>query len=290
MEVLCADPSPGDRTAVREALEATGYTVRAAESLAEATGVLDSWAPVDCVVTEYELPDGTGLEVIDHARDASPDAACALYTDASFEDIDTEAFGSVVAEYVPKEAGPDGVVDFVEFSAVARTQTSYPLPDDETARVEALEPYAKNTEAFSDSVDRLTRIATELFDLEAAAVGLVDAHEERFVACHGRSFGRMDREETICTYALLDDDVTVIEDVQADPRFEGNEGLVEADIGFYASAPLVTDDGYSIGTFCVYDSEPRSFSERNRELLTLLAEEAVAGMELRQRVREDGSA
>ncbi|QLD85526.1 GAF domain-containing protein [Natronomonas halophila] len=285
MKILCADPSPGDRTAVREALGDAGYTVREAESLAEASDTLDSWGPVDCLVTEHELPDGTGLELVEHARNTSPDAACALYTDASFAEIDTEAFGDVVVEYLPKEAGPDGVVDFVEFSAVSRTQTAYPLPDDEQARIEALEPYAKNPGAFSDSVDRLTEIATELFDLEAAAVGLVDAHEEQFVACRGRSFGRIDREETICTYALLDHDVTVIEDVQADPRFEGNEGLIEADIGFYASAPLVTSEGHAIGTFCLYDSEPRSFSERNRELLSTLADEAIAGMELQQQAR-----
>lgn len=285
MKVLCADPSPGDRTAVREALEDAGYAVREAESLAEASDALESWGPVDCLVTEHELPDGTGLELVEHAREMSPDAACVLYTDASFDELDTEAFGDVVVEYVPKEAGPDGVVDFVEFSAVTRTQTSYPLPDDERARIEALEPYAENPEAFSDSADRLTEIATELFDLEAAAVGLVDTHEERFVACRGRSFGRIDREETICTYALLDHDVTVIEDVQSDPRFEGNEGIIEADVGFYASAPLVTSEGHAIGTFCLYDSDPRSFSERNRELLSTLAEEAVAAMELQQQAR-----
>jgi CheY-like chemotaxis protein len=290
MKVLCVDPSPDDRSEVREALADTGYTVRGVESLGDAREALDSWGPVDCLVTEYELPDGAGLEVIRYARETSPDAACALYTDVGFEELDTEAFGDVVAEYVPKEAAPEELTDVVEFSVTERTQTAYPLPDDEAARIEALRPYAENAEAFSDSVDRLLEIARELFDLEAAAVGLVDAHEERFVACLGRSFGRIDREATICTYALLDDDVTVIEDVPSDPRFEDNEGLLAEDIGFYASAPLVTSDGYAIGTFCLYDAEPRSFSARNRELLSILAEEAVTSMERQRRLLEGGAA
>lgn len=287
MKVLCVDPSPDDRSDAREALEDTGCTVREAESLTEASEALESWGIVDCLVTEYDLSDGTGLEVIEHVRDVSPDAACALYTDVGFEEMDTEAFGSVVAEYVPKEAGTDGLVDFVEFSAIGRTHTSYPLPDDEEARVEALRPYAENPETFGDSIDRLTEIATGLFDLEAAAIGFVDAHEEQFIACRGRSFDRADREDTICTYALLDHDVTVIEDVQADPRFEDNESLIEDDIGFYASAPLVTSDGHAIGMFCLYDAEPQSFSERNQELLSILAEEAMASMELQLRIRGD---
>jgi GAF domain-containing protein len=285
MKVLCVDPSPDARTAVRAVLEEAGYTVRVAESLAEAGDALDSWGPVDCFITEYELPDGTGLEAIKHAREASPDAACALYTDVGFAEMDTEAFGDVVAEYVPKEAAPEELVDFVEFSAVARTQTSYPLPDDEEARIEALEPYTENPAAFSDSTDRLTEIASELFDLDAAAVGLVDAHEERFIACCGRSLDELDREDSICTYALLDHGVTVIEDVQADPRFENVEALAAADIGFYAGAPLVTSEGHAIGMFCLFDDEPQSFSERDRELLSILAEEAVAGMELQRRAQ-----
>lgn len=285
MKVLCADSSPDDRSDVREALEDTGYTVREAESLAEASETLDLWGPVDCLITEYDLPDGTGLEVIDYARETSPDAACALYTDVPFAEMDTAAFVDVIVEYVPKGAGPDGLVDFVEFSAATRTQTSYPLPDDEDARIEALQPYAENPEAFSDSIDRLTEIASELFDVDAAAVGLVDAHEEQFISCRGRSLDRLDREDSVCTYALLDHGVAVIEDVQNDPRFENVEALRKANIGFYAGAPLVTSEGHAIGMFCLFDDDPQSFSERDRELLSTLAKEAVAGMELQQRAR-----
>lgn len=287
MNVLCVDPNTADRNAARVTLENAGCTVRGVESYEEAVDVLDGWAPVDGVITEYDVSGGTGFEVIEHAREASPDAACALYTDVDFAEMDTEAFGDVLAEYVPKESGPEGLVDFIEFSAVTRTQTSYPLPDDEEARIEALEPYAENPEAFSDSIDRLTEIARELFDIDAAAVGLVDAHEERFISCRGRSLERLDREDSVCTYALLDHDVTVIEDVQSDPRFEDVESLVDAEISFYAGAPLVTSNGHAIGMFCLFDDEPQSFSERDRELFSLLAEEAVAGMELQRRVRGD---
>jgi GAF domain-containing protein len=47
--------------------------------------------------------------------------------------------------------------------------------------------------------------------------------------------------------------------------------------------PLVTSEGHAIGTLCLKDDTPRSFSERERELLELLAEEAVNQLELRRR-------
>jgi CheY-like chemotaxis protein len=286
--ILCVDQSEADREATRAALDST-YEVETTASLSDARSVLTE-RPVECLVTEYDLPDGTGLELIRAARNDAPDAACILFTDTPLDDIDTAAFGDVVAEYLSKD-DPDareGLAELVEHALLFRNQTAYPLPDDEDARVAALERYATDPESLGDSLDRLTELATALFDLDAAAIGLIDAHEQRFLSCFGISFGPVEREETVCTYALLEEGVTVIEDTSDDPRFEDNEGLQSADIRFYASAPVTTPEGHAIGTFCVYDDEPRSLSERDRELLSLLADEVMEQLTLRRRLRERG--
>ncbi|WP_178915298.1 GAF domain-containing protein [Natronomonas gomsonensis] len=286
--ILCVDQSEADREATRAALDPI-YEVETTASLSDARSVLTE-RTVECLVTEYDLPDGTGLELIRAARNDAPDAACILFTDTPLDDIDTAAFGDVVAEYLSKD-DPDAheeLTELVEHARLFRNQTAYPLPDDEDARVAALERYATDPESLGDSLDRLTELATALFDLDAAAVGLVDAHEQRFLSCFGVSFDPVEREETVCTYALLDEGVTVIEDTNEDPRFEDNEGLQSADIRFYASAPVTTPEGHAIGTFCVYDDEPRAFSERERELLSLLADEAMEQLTLRLKLRERG--
>lgn len=139
-----------------------------------------------------------------------------------------------------------------------------------------------------ESIDRLSELATATFDTRSAAVGLVDAHEERFLSCYGASFDPLDREETICTYTILNEgEVTVVEEVSTDPRFSENEGLAAAGIEFYAGAPIVTSDGYAIGVFCLHDAESRSFSTRERELLMLFAEETMEQLELHRRLRSD---
>ncbi|WP_435095402.1 GAF domain-containing protein [Halarchaeum sp. P4] len=289
--ILCVDPDPNALAATSDALADAGYETATATSVAEAREVLAGDADVDAVVTEYVLPDGTGLDFVRTVRERSPDTACLLFTATPVADVDTAAFGDVVADYLSKD-DPDAhaaLRDAVGQALAFRSQTAYPLPEDEDARLAALDRYALDPAALGDSLDRLAEIATALFGVDAAAVGLIDAHEQRFLTCHGISLGTLDREDTVCTYALLDEGVTVIEDVRTDARFEENEGLAEAGIAFYASAPLVTPDERKIGTFCVYDDEPRSFDERERELLGLLADEAMEQLELRRERRDDGS-
>lgn len=286
--ILCIDPDDQDRERTDEALTAAGFETRTVASAAAAREALAADPAVDCVVTEQALPDGTGLELVREVRETAPDAACILFTDRPVGQLDTAAFGAIVAEYCSKDHPDawDELVRIVEHSVAFRSQTAYPLPENETARVAALEQYATDPDALGSSFDRLTEMAAELFDIDAAAVGLVDAHEERFFACHGVSFDPIPREKTVCTYAILDDDVTVIEDVRDDPRFEGNEVLTAADIRFYASAPLLTSDGEAIGAFCLFDDAPRGFSDRDRRLLSMLAREAMDQLDLRRRLRE----
>lgn len=286
--LLFVEPDPDRRSSVAATLRAAGFEVTAVADAATARDQLTDAEGLDCLVTEQALPDGTGLELVREVRDRSAATACILWTDVGLDAIDTEAFGDVVAEYLPK-SGPNSdeeLLDMVEHSVAFRTQTAYPLPENEDARLAALERYAAAPEELGASIDRLTELATELFGLNAAAVGLIDEHEQRFLGCHGIELEPMPREETVCTYAILDVDVTVIEDVREDPRFDGNEGLRATDIRFYASAPVNSPDGQPIGTFCVYDDQPRTFDDRSRELLTLLAAEAADQLALRRDLRE----
>lgn len=286
MHVFCIDPDDESRRATRDVLRDAGFDVSAFGSATAAREALDT-TPVDCIVTEYDLPDGTGIELLTDARTHTPDIACILFSDAPLETVDTEAFGDTVAEYLPKGSGSrDRLPDLVRHSVGFRSQTAYPLPNDEDGRLAALDRYVTDTDRVADTVDRLSGVAIALFDIRSAAIGFVDAHHEDFLACYGTGPDSLAREDTVCTYSILDDGVTVIEDVRDDPRFADNERLVEADIRFYAGAPLVTPDGHAIGVFCLHDGEPRSFSERDRELLTMLADQTMETLELRRQVRE----
>ena len=285
MRVLCVDPDTDAGRATGTAIRDAGIDATVCGTLREAREALDD--TVAGVVTEYDLPDGTGLELVDAARDVVPHATCVLFTDAAFGDLDTAALGTTVVEYVDKGSpdAHDELVDLLTFSIDNRSQTAYPLPPNEEARLDAIERYVAKPDALDASLERLTTVAAALFDVEAATVGFIEARQERFVACHGTDVDSLDREDTVCTYAILDDGVMVISDTHDDPRFDTNDALDDADIRFYAGAPLRTDEGEAIGVFCLFDPEPRTFDAADRELLSTLADEVMANLELRRRLR-----
>jgi CheY-like chemotaxis protein len=286
--VVYVDPDDEARDATGSALEDAGLAVTACGDLESAMEALDT-AP-DCVVTEFELPDGTGLDLLAAVRERTPDAGFVLFTDADPDAVGTSALSGGVAEYVPK-GSPNAhgmLADLLRHTVTFRSQTAYPLPDDESERVAALDDYRPVLEAVQPAFDRLTSLASDLLDVPMATIGVVDDREQEFLACYGIDLDMIPREETVCTYALLEPGVTTITDLADDPRFGDNEAIGAYGLRAYASANLVTPEGRVVGTLCAYDSVPRDWTDDDREHLRLLAAEAMETLDLRRRLHEHG--
>lgn len=288
--ILCADPDPEELAATAADLRRSlgDVEVVTAASLSTARELLRD-RTVDCIVTEYEFPEGTGLDLTERVRDVEPDAGCFLYTTADpgvLRDDDHEA---TIVEYVNKEAPDAGeeLTTLVDATVASRAQTSYPLPRDEDDRIAALEAYDFTGDDLRTTVEKMTDLAARHFDAPKASVNLVREHTQEYLACHGADWTPGEREDSICTYALVDDDpVTFVEDAREDPRFAENEELRRLDIRAYAGAALETARGLQIGTLCVYDDEPRSFTDDDAAFLGALADAVMDVIELHTEVSE----
>lgn len=151
------------------------------------------------------------------------------------------------------------------------------LPSDENARLAALRAFQILDTPQSDRFDRLTRIATHMFNVSAALVSLVDENRQWFKSANGIDATETDRDIAFCAHAILNDDVLVIPDATKDPRFSDNPLVVgHPKIRFYAGAPLTAPDGMRLGTFCIIDNKPHdTFSETDQRTLRDLAATAM---------------
>lgn len=147
----------------------------------------------------------------------------------------------------------------------------------EVERLAALDDLAITGTPAEAHFDAVCRLARDLFGTPIALISIVEADRQWFKAKCGTDLGESPRVGSFCTYTIGSDEVFVVEDAAADPRF-ATSALVQGEPGirFYAGAPLVLRSGIRVGALCVKDTAPRSFSGEQRRQLHDLAEIVVA--------------
>ncbi len=147
------------------------------------------------------------------------------------------------------------------------------LPANEAPRLQALRVRGLLDTPPEERFDRLTRMASRLFDVPIALVSLIDAERQWFKSRQGLDVCETARDVSFCGHAILAADLFVVPDASADARFADNPLVQGAPhIRFYAGAPLSSADGYRLGTLCIIDTRPRVFGDEDRRLLRDLAD------------------
>ncbi|CAN5916339.1 hypothetical protein BH11MYX2_BH11MYX2_00730 [soil metagenome] len=131
-------------------------------------------------------------------------------------------------------------------------------------------------------LDRITALAAKLFDVPIALVSLVDSDRQWFKSCIGLDATQTPRDVAFCAHALFDVQPLVVPDALQDVRFAYNPLVTGAPfIRFYAGAPLMTREGFALGTLCVIDTKPRQLTREQLDVLTSLSQVVVDLVEAR---------
>jgi two-component system, NtrC family, sensor kinase len=158
-----------------------------------------------------------------------------------------------------------------------------PLPVNEQDRLKALERYQILDTEPEPGFDDLTILAAHVCSTPIALVSLVDSDRLWFKSKLGLEATEVSRELTFCANAICNpNQMLIVPNALKDKRF-ATHPLVTAhpNIIFYAGAPLVTSDGFALGTLCVIDHKPRELDSEKITGLHALSRQVISQMELR---------
>jgi GAF domain-containing protein len=152
-------------------------------------------------------------------------------------------------------------------------------PAVEDARMRAVEQLHLLGSEPEERFSRITRMARQVFGVPMAAVSLIDRDCQWFKQNDGLDLaGTVPREQTICratiarVYMNVDEPALIIEDARKEPEFCELPAIkAEGGVRFYAGYPLFGPGGHPVGTFCIYDTKPRSLDSEQVETFRELA-------------------
>jgi GAF domain-containing protein len=156
------------------------------------------------------------------------------------------------------------------------------IPENEEQRLAAVRRYDVLDTPPDGAFDRITALAARLFDVPIAIISVVDHDRIWFKSHHGIDAEEIGRDAGLCASAVCQLEPWLVNDAAVDVRTIDNP-LVAGELGlrFYLGVPLVTSDGFGLGTLNVIDVEPREVTEDEIRTLEDLAAIVMDELELR---------
>ncbi|PRP77353.1 PAS/PAC and GAF sensor-containing diguanylate cyclase [Planoprotostelium fungivorum] len=157
-----------------------------------------------------------------------------------------------------------------------------PKPINEEERLEALHKLKildTDPEAIFEGIIRMVQRHLEV---PIQIITLVEDERVWFKSCYGLGGSSSSRDDSFCSYTILNTNVFVVANALEDERFKDNPFVIgEPYIRFYAGAPLITSSGHAVGSLCAIDTKPRKLTNESIDFMKDCASIVVQAMELR---------
>lgn len=156
------------------------------------------------------------------------------------------------------------------------------------ARLAAVERTGLLDTAADEVFDHLAGVAARLLGMPLAFVTVVDARRSYWTSAVGTGLAPEDTvgrqntvEESFCQYVVATDGPVVVTDAARDELTRDNPSIASMGVRAWAGYPVRNADGHVLGSFCVVDTTPRSFTPDGLLLLETLADSASREVTLR---------
>lgn len=159
------------------------------------------------------------------------------------------------------------------------------LPANEAGRLAAVKRTGLMGSSNIARFDHYAQLFRHIAQVPVSYTGLLDEARQYFLAENftGCLTGARDvaRQDTVCQHALLHTEPYIVPDMRIDPVF-ARHPLVLGDPHwvFWAGFPLVTDEGYVLGTICAVDFMPRQLTGDQIDLMRGVAMELTRSIQM----------
>lgn len=280
-QVLVVDDEPHLADLAAEYLDRVSedLSVTTATSATDGLDVIRNGGDVDCVVSDYNMPEMNGLELLEEVREEYPSLPFILYTGKGSEEIASEAISAGVTDYIQKESGTDHyevLAKRVE-NAIVQNRAKQELRRT-YEKIEALHETAARVANCTDQTE-LCQIAVEaaqdILEFDICDVSLRTGAQlvPRAVSKGVPSDGYyrstpVDSDDSLAAQVYREGGATRIDDLRA-------HGVAPAESDYRSALTIAIDDH---GVFQAVSREANGFSERDRELAELLLAHVSAAL------------
>lgn len=157
-------------------------------------------------------------------------------------------------------------MNYTEDLVLVNFETAMPdaiIPRNEQQRLAALDELGILYTPLEERFDKITRTLCRIFNTPIAYVSLIDKDTQWLKSTQGLDFVSTDRSTSICTQTLLADEYMICEDLSKNEHFKDNIFVTSGlKMRFYAGFNLKSK-GQNIGTLCIADDKPRTFSQED---------------------------
>lgn len=169
-----------------------------------------------------------------------------------------------------------------------------PIPTNEKERLQVLQNFDLLNQFEAGEFQDYARIASLVCHTPISLVSLVDQQRQYFLARLGLNASETPRDISFCAHAINQPhEVLKVNDATKDKRFHDNPLVLnDPNIRFYAGVPLVTSEGYALGTLCIIDTKPRHLDEQQEMVLRSLSKQLINAFEMRRllKIRQEALA
>jgi signal transduction histidine kinase len=158
----------------------------------------------------------------------------------------------------------------------------------ESARIRALHEYDVLDSPADDELTAVVRVAAMIADVPTATLNLIDESRQCQLTTVGFDGGVSARSDSMCAVQFRKGKMVHLPDASRHPLYADNPWVTGrlANVRLYASAPLITPEGYALGTLCVFDDQVKALTPAQIHRLEDLADVIVALFERRRQARE----